>query len=74
MDVPLPDKFKMSQMALYEGETYPDDQIEIYIGHMVLHREYPKSNMPSLKNNFSQIGEEIIQEIEAKLYSQLEWP
>lgn len=73
MDVPLPDKFKMSQMALYEGETYPDDQIEIYIGQMVLHR-VPKCNTPSLKNNFSQIGEEIIQEIEAKLYSQLDWP
>ena len=72
MDVPLLDKFKMSQMALYEGETNPDGQIEIYIGHMVLLREYPESNMPSLKNNFSRFGEEIIQEIEAKLHSQLE--
>lgn len=37
MEVPLPDKFRTPQMALYEGKTNPNDHLELYIGHMVLH-------------------------------------
>ena len=37
MDVPLPAKFKMPTMALYDGTTDPDDHLEVFVSHMVLH-------------------------------------
>ncbi|GMN37858.1 hypothetical protein TIFTF001_042705 [Ficus carica] len=37
MEVSLPDKFRAPQISLYKGRTDPDDHLELYIGHMVLH-------------------------------------
>lgn len=37
MEIPLPDKFKVPQMALYEGKTNSNDHLELYIRHMALH-------------------------------------
>lgn len=36
--VPLPDRFKVRTVNLYEGTTDPDDHIKVFEGHMVLHK------------------------------------
>ncbi|XP_024017306.1 uncharacterized protein LOC112090377 [Morus notabilis] len=39
--VPLPDKYKLPSIPLYDGRSDPDDHLEVYTGHMVLHG-YPE--------------------------------
>ncbi|XP_024022417.1 uncharacterized protein LOC112091911 [Morus notabilis] len=42
--VPLPDKYKSPPIPLYDGRSDPDDHLEVYTGHMVLHG-YPEEVM-----------------------------
>ncbi|EXB66084.1 hypothetical protein L484_003885 [Morus notabilis] len=42
--VPLPDKYKSPPIPLYDGRSDPDDHLEVYTGHMVLHG-YPEEIM-----------------------------
>ncbi|XP_024023546.1 uncharacterized protein LOC112092228 [Morus notabilis] len=42
--VPLPDKYKPPPIPLYDGRSDPDDHLEVYTGHMVLHG-YPEEVM-----------------------------
>ncbi|XP_024023430.1 uncharacterized protein LOC112092197 [Morus notabilis] len=44
IQVPLPDKYKSPPIPLYDGRSDPDDHLEVYTGHMVLHG-YPKEVM-----------------------------
>ncbi|MCQ7582429.1 retrotransposon gag domain-containing protein, partial [Salmonella enterica] len=37
MRPPLPERFKEPKIPLYNGKTDPDDHLERYVGHMVLH-------------------------------------
>ncbi|XP_024023030.1 uncharacterized protein LOC112092074 [Morus notabilis] len=42
--VPLPNKYKSPTIPLYDGRSDPDDHLEVYTGHMVLHG-YPEEVM-----------------------------
>ncbi|XP_024032291.1 uncharacterized protein LOC112094827 [Morus notabilis] len=42
--VPLSDKYKPPPISLYNGRSDPDDHLEVYTGHMVLHG-YPEEVM-----------------------------
>jgi len=42
--VPLPDRYKSPPIPLYDGRSDPDDHLEVYTGHMVLHG-YPEEVM-----------------------------
>ncbi|XP_024022147.1 uncharacterized protein LOC112091828 [Morus notabilis] len=44
IEVPLLDKYKPPPILLYDGRSDPDDHLEVYMGHMVLHG-YPEEVM-----------------------------
>ncbi|XP_024031095.1 uncharacterized protein LOC112094468 [Morus notabilis] len=44
IQVLLPDKYKPPLIPLYDGMSDPDDHLEVYMGHMVLHG-YPEDIM-----------------------------
>ncbi|XP_024030780.1 uncharacterized protein LOC112094363 [Morus notabilis] len=57
--VPLPDRYKPPPIPLYDGRSDPDDHLEVYTGHMVLHGYPEEGPNESLKDWIARFGEQV---------------